>query len=88
VESTQCDYFLDLAGLCTNKDTLNKYAQIVNDHLTHRTVLVGESGITIADLYVWEQLAGECLQSGRCPPLPHTVFKDRSTAGVMLAIVE
>jgi hypothetical protein len=58
-ESTQIDYFLDFAQLCTNKDTLNKYAQIINDHLANRTVLVGEIGITIADLYVWEQIAGQ-----------------------------
>lgn len=56
---TQVDYFLDLAALCTNKDTLNKYAQLVNDHLAHRTVLVGERGLTIADLFVWEQLVGQ-----------------------------
>lgn len=54
-QSVQIDYFLDLAALVSNKDTLSKYAEMINNHLQHNTVLVGEA-LSIADLYVWEQI--------------------------------
>jgi hypothetical protein len=86
-EGAQADFFLDLVPLLGNKDTLNKYAQQINDHLAQRTVLVGDSGAaTLADFAVWEALTG--LDTTLLLPfsLLFSSFKDPYSAGVMLAI--
>ena len=90
-QNVQVDFFVDLAPSLANKDTLNSYAKIIDDHLRDRTTLVGDKGITIADLAVWENLLGQQHKHTQIllssPSLsPPSGFKGTLSAGVMLAI--
>ncbi len=58
-QTAQVDFFLDLSPLLSKKDTLEKYAAELNEHLTPRTTLVAEHGITVADLAVYEALLSQ-----------------------------
>jgi hypothetical protein len=89
-QRAQVDFFLDLSPLLVNKDTLNKYAAVINEHLAVRTTLVAEQGITVADLAVFEALTSQSRNHahthknrGAIPFLPsfplfHSIFKDAS----------
>lgn len=90
-QNVQVDFFLDMAPALSNKDTLNSYAKILDEHLRDRTTLVGDKGITIADLAVWEQLLGQDTMHTEppfylCPLFSPSGFKGTPSAGVMLAI--
>ena len=74
-QSVQVDFFLDLAPALANKDTLNQYAKIIDEHLANRTTLVGDKGITIADLSVWENITGQSL--AHTPTPSHTQHNHR-----------
>ncbi len=41
-QAAQVDFFLDLSPLLSKKDTLEKYATELNEHLAPRTTLVAE----------------------------------------------
>jgi len=53
-QAMEVDFFLTLAALLVNKDTLQTYATQIDKHLADRTFLVADR-LSIADLYVWEQ---------------------------------
>lgn len=55
VAATTIDFFVDFSRQLINKDSLATNAATLNEHLTSRSVLVGQD-ITIADLIVLEQL--------------------------------
>jgi len=57
LQETWVDHMIDLAPRCADRETLPTYIALLNQHLAACTFLVGEH-LSIADLYVWQHLAG------------------------------